>query len=130
MSKVLEIRKAVQAALKNVHSRVWYERAPDGAQFPYITYLLSTAIDAGTLERYLLDVNGWDAPSDGSTAALETLMEAVDRALQKRVVCTDDVSFVIYRDRRLSVEDTDPRIRRRMYVYELRAFQRRSEYHG
>ena len=130
MSKVLEIRKAVNAALKTVHPRVWYERAPDGAAYPYLIFLLQNAVDLTGLEQFFLDVDGWDAPADGSTVALETLMGAVDQALHKRVVVADGVSFVIYRDRRFPLEDNDARIRRRKHIYEVRAFERRSDYHG
>lgn len=130
MSKVLEIRRTIQDALKAIHPRVWYERAPDAAQFPYLVFLLENAIDEPGLERFVLDVDGWDAPADGSTVALEQLMEAVDQALHKRVVNAEDVSFVIYRDRRFPVDDDDERIRRRKAIFEIRAIEKRRDYHG
>lgn len=126
--KVLEIRKAVQTALKAVHPQVWYERAPDAAQFPYLVFLLENAIDEPGLERFVLDVDGWDAPADGSTVMLEQLMEAVDQALHKRVVIADGVAFVIYRDRRFPVDDNDERIRRRKAIFELRSFEEQRGY--
>lgn len=147
MSKVLEVRRTIQDALKAVHPRVWFERAPDDAPFPYLVFHLEAITDP-SLERFLLDVDGWDAPADGSTVALEELMERVDQALHKRVICLqpsggfvspfqfvpsddrDSLAFAIYRDRRLWPEDDDPRIRRRMYSYEVRTFERRRDYHG
>lgn len=129
MSKVLKLRAALQTVLKDVHARVWYESAPDGAAYPYLVYHLE-GINDPTLERYILDVDGWDAPANGSTVALETLMGDVDDALHKRVVNVDGLSFVIYLDRRLSPTDDDPRIRRRRYTYEIRTFEKRRDYHG
>jgi len=147
MSKVLEVRKAIQTALKTTHPRVWFERAPDDAVFPYLVYHLEAVTDS-SMERFLLDVDGWDAPADGSTVALEQLMEQVDQTLHKRVIYLrpssgfvsssqyvpsddrDSLAFVIYRDRRLWPQDDDPRIRRRMYTYEVRTFERRRDYHG
>lgn len=148
MSKVREIRTAITAALRTVHPRVYYERAPDRAAFPYLVFVLN-AVNDRNLERYILDVDGWDAPTDGSTLALEQLMNEVDYALHKRVVRVrpvgsfvlpfhyvepdprDGLSFVIYRDRRLTLHDDDVRIRRRKYIYEMRTFERRRrDYHG
>lgn len=146
MSTTLEIRRAVLTAIKSVHPRVWYEKAPDRAAFPYLVYLLQNAVNRPGLEQFLLDVDGWDAPANGSTAALETLMADVDQRLHKRVVSltsdgsfvapyqysgsgADKLSFVIYRDRHFPLEDDDKRIRRRKYIYEVRTFERRRDYH-
>jgi len=128
MSKTLETRSKLRTALKAVHPRVWYERAPKGAEFPYLTYILE-GINDPTLDRYVLDVDGWDAPANGSTVALETLMGNVEQALHKRVVVADGVSFVIYLDRCFAIEDDDKRIRRRRYTYEIRTFEKRRDYH-
>lgn len=127
MMKVIELREAITAALKSVHPRVYYEVAHDKEQFPFLVVNLPDAIDDGTLEQFVLDVDGWDAPSNGDTTALEMMMDAVDKILHRMIVTVDDeLAMMFYRDNRLVLTDDDPRIRRRKYIYQVRTFERRS----
>ncbi|MBP1992547.1 hypothetical protein [Paenibacillus eucommiae] len=122
MSKVVEMRKALQSIIKAKHSRVYYEMAPDDVQFPYVTYELPNSYDDGTMENFVLHVDGWDAPAKGDTMPLEMIMEEIDSVLQRQVIRTNGMAFVIYRDNRLSIPDDDKRIRRRKIVYQVRTF--------
>lgn len=125
MVKTLELRTAIAGALSAVHPRVYFQAAPDGAAYPYLVYDLPNSLDDGTLEQFVVDVDGWDAPTGGDTTALETLMDGVDKALHRLTVVVDDeLSMAFYRDNRLALIDDDPRIRRRKYVYEARTFER------
>lgn len=127
MNKILELRKAIVAALRAAHPRVYFEEATEGAEYPYLVYELPDSIDDGTLEQFVLDVDGWDAPKGGDTTALETMMDAADRAINRLAVTVDDrLAITFYRDNRLSLRDDDPRIRRRKYVYQARTYERRA----
>lgn len=121
MSRVIELRKAIKALLSAAHPQVYYERADQDAVFPYLVYNLINSIDDGTLENFVLDVDGWDANPD--TTALETMMAAADSALHRVTVNdTGKICVTFYRENRLTLTDDDPRIRRRKYIYQARAY--------
>lgn len=121
MITLIEIRKAIMSALLGAHPRIYSEVAPDDAVFPYITYDFSDSIDDGTLERFELDLDGWDAPAAGNTTALETMMDAADKALHRKTLVIDnDLSMTFYRENRRNLRDDDPRIFRRQNTYQIR----------
>lgn len=132
MNKLIELRKMITAVLKAAHpdvvvdgaskSRVHFQVAPDDAEFPYVVYDLPNSIDDGTMENFRLEVDGWDAPADGDTTALETLMDNIDQELHRAVKTMPGLSAVFYRDNRLALLDDDKRIRRRKYIYQARTF--------
>ena len=131
MSKVIKLRSTIVAALRAVHPRVYYQRAPDGAPYPYLVYELPNSNDQGDLEQFVLDVDGWDRPAvQGDSTQLEQLMAAVDEALDRRVVTVDGTPMVIYRETRLPLEDDDVRLLRRKYVYQVRVFEKVRGYHN
>jgi hypothetical protein len=119
MSKVIELRKAILSYLKSIHPRVYFQIAPEGAAFPYLVYDLPNSTDDAVMERFVLEVDGWDNSKD--TTAVETLMDSVDKELhRKTVILINSISATFYRESRLSLLDDDPRIRRRKYVYQVR----------
>ncbi|NOU63177.1 hypothetical protein GC096_03835 [Paenibacillus sp. LMG 31461] len=122
MSKVIALRTAIQSMLKAQHPRVYYELASESASFPYLVYDLPNSFDDGTMENFVLHVDGWDSPVNGDTIALETLMEKIDQSLHRKVIRTNGMAFIIYRDNRLSLLDDDKRIRRRKIIYQVRTF--------
>ncbi len=134
MIKVIELRKVINSYLKSIHpnvsvngvskSRVHYERSPDDAVFPYLVYNLSNSVDDGSMERFILDLDGWDTPLNGDTTAIETLMDSTDSGLHRKTVMVGtELSLTFYRENRLSLLDDDSRIRRRKYVYQVRTHQ-------
>jgi hypothetical protein len=121
MIKTVELRKAIQASLKSIHPRVHFKHAPDKATYPYLVYDLPNSTDDGLMERFVLEVDGWDKSKD--TTSIETLMDSVDKELHRKVmVVNGELAMILYRENRLSVIDDDPRIRRRKYVYQLRTY--------
>lgn len=125
MIKTYELRKAIHLALKSIHPRVWFQTAPDGAAYPYLIYDLPNAVDDGSLEQFVLDVDGWDAPEGGNTVPLESLMHEADKALNGLAAKVgDSLTLIVYRDNRLALRDDDPKIIRRKHVYQVRTFER------
>jgi hypothetical protein len=120
MSRVLDLREIIRGLLLTAHPRVYYENAPKSAQMPYLVFDLPSSFDDGDTEVFVLDVDGWDSPTNGDTTALETLMEAADAALQRAVINQDGIAAPIYRDSRLSLNEQDERIVRRKYTYQVR----------
>jgi len=125
MIKVIEIRKIINIALKNIHPRVYYRTAPDTAVFPYLVYDLPNSTDDGTLEQFILDVDAWES-TNGDTTGLETLIDSADKSLHRKTITVDDnLAVTFYRETRLTLTDDDPNIKRRKYTYEVRTFERR-----
>lgn len=122
---MIELRKTLQAHLKTIHSRVYFQQAPDTATFPYIVYNIPSLNDDGEdFQLVTLDIDGWDAPETGDTTALETLMTAINTGMNKKTLVTDTFSVTFYLETKLPLVDDDPRIKRRKYVYQGRLFER------
>lgn len=128
MGKVSELREAIKTRLITAHPRVHYEDAPDNAVYPYLVFNLPDSLDDGSLENFVLDVDGWDRPAGGDTTALETMMDDADQALNNKAVsagASNEFVFIFRRDNRLSLNDDEPSIKRRKYIYQARTFERR-----
>lgn len=121
---MIELRRALHSYLRSIHPRVYFQRAPDTAQFPYITYSFEMIPDGEGFELVVLDIDGWDMPDDGDTTGLEGLMSDVKRSMDKKTLTTDDLVVSFYLDRKLALEDDNPKIIRRKYVYQGRLFER------
>lgn len=120
MAKHIELRKAIQTQLETAADRVYYRVAPQNATYPYIVFDLPTSYGEEP-EIYTLDIDGWDNVTDPT--ALETLMDAVDKALHRKVLyTTDKVGVKFFRENRLTLDDDDARLKRRTYIYSARAF--------
>jgi len=122
---MIELRKALHSYLRSIHPRVYFQRAPDTAQSPYITYSFEMIPDGEGFELVVLDIDGWDLPNDGDTTRLENLMADVKRELDKAVLTTENLVVSIYLDRKLPLEDENPNIIRRRHTYQGRLFERR-----
>jgi hypothetical protein len=122
---MIELRKALHKHLKTIHTRVYFQQAPDNAQFPYLVYNMPSLNDDGEGHQLItLDIDGWDAPETGDTTALETLMASVNTGMNKKTIVTEDFAATFYLENKLSLTDDDPRIKRRKYVYQGRLFER------
>lgn len=120
---MIKLRIALQAYLKALHPRVYYQDAPESATYPYIVYDLPNTIDTGEYEELIVvDIDGWDAPANGDTTALEALMTKIN-SLNKTVLTADDMRAVFYLDTKLALTDDDPRIKRRRYTYQAKLFK-------
>ena len=119
------IRQLLHPKLIETHDRTYFQRAPDTATFPYLTYSLELATDGEGFVLAVLNVDGWDKPPTGSTAAIETLMQTVKDSLDKITLTNEDIVVSLYLDRTLALDDDDRLIVRRRQVYQGRLFERR-----
>ena len=119
------LRELIRPFLKSIHPRVYFQDAPDNAQFPYLVYDFTQITDDGEgFETVAVDVDGWDMPAGGDTTALETLMQTVNDALNKKTLTAEGLAVTFYLDRKIPLVDDNPGIKRRKYIYEARLFGR------
>ncbi len=127
------LRELIHPFLKSIHPRVYFQDAPDNAQFPYLVYDFTQITDDGEgFETVAVDVDGWDMPENGDTTALETLMETVNgngdaenpTGLNKKTLTAEGLAVTFYLDRKIPLRDDNKDIRRRKYIYEARLFGR------
>src|SRR5690554_1682523 len=119
------LRELLYPQLKAIHPRVYFQVAPENAQFPYLVYDFTQITNDGEeFETVAVDVDGWDMPADGDTTALETLMQTVNDALNKKTLTAEGLAVTFYLDRKIPLLDDNKNIRRRKYIYEARLFGR------
>lgn len=128
MIKMLEIRKQLTAIIKSVYTNtndVYYQKPAEKANFPYLLMDISSSFDDGTLERFILDLEG--VGQGPSTVELETMMDTVDRALHRKTVYVvsqgKQLAISFYRENRLTYDETDKRLHRRRYTYQIRTYE-------
>ena len=119
------LRKLLHPFLKSIHPRVYFQIAPDSAEFPYLVYDFTQIINDGEeFETVAVDVDGWDMPVGGDTTAIENLMDEVNQALNKKTLTAEGLAVTFYLDRKIPLRDDNPAIKRRKYIYEARLFGR------
>ena len=125
MIKMLEVRKAIVAAIRNVTSSVFYQDAPEGTNAPFITIDIVNSTDDGTLERFVMDMDGWG--TSNNTTALETMMHNADQQLHRKTFYLTSggkqIGITVYRENRLTFDEVDKRIFRRRYIYQIRTHE-------
>ena len=119
------LRELLYPQLRAIHPRVYFQVAPDSAQFPYLVYDFTQIVNDGEeFETVAVDIDGWDMPANGDTTALETLMQTVNDALNKKTLTAEGLAVTFYLDRKIPLTDDNKDIRRRKYIYEARLFGR------
>ena len=120
---MINLRKALVTILKEEHSRVYFQRAPINATFPYVVYDLPNAFDNNDQDIYNFDIDIWDNAQDSTT--LETLASTMWKKFNKYHYIDEDIQFSVYRDNRLPPLDEDKtNIIRRKLIFQLRYFDR------
>jgi hypothetical protein len=117
------LRELLYPRLKDIHPRVYFQVAPESAEFPYLVYDFTQIVNDGEeFETVAVDIDGWDMTDD--TTALETLMQTVNDALNKKTLTAEGLAVTFYLDRKIPLRDDNKNIRRRKYIYEARLFGR------
>lgn len=135
------LREHIHAYLLTIHPRVYFQDAPDGAQYPYLVYDFAQIVNDGEgFETAAVDIDGWDMPEYGDDTGLEVLMHSVNDALDKKTLLADEKLYgfyspsqpfivveapfavTFYLDRKIPIRDDNPDIKRRKYIYEARLF--------
>lgn len=117
-----EVRQAIVSQLKTVHPRVYFLKASNTAQFPYLVYTIQITDLGDGLRVVTLDVDGWNNQDD--TTALEDLMINVKNALNRNLVINNNLFLSFYLDRQLALTDDDPQLNRRTNIFMGRLYER------
>lgn len=116
------LRTELNKILESIHPRVYFMEAPDKVEFPYLVYDLPQSYFNDDLEVFNLDVDVWDDKDD--TTEIETLSQAIWNMFNKYYHIDENMQFSIYRANRMTIEDDDPRIRRRTLMFNIRYHDR------
>ena len=121
---MIKLRRALTPYLKAFHPRVYFQDAPDSADFPYLVFDFPNVTDDGENHQgAVIDIDGWDMPADGDTTTIEELMETINDSLNKATLSTAEIRATFYLDRKLSLAYDDKRIKRRKYVYQASFYE-------
>ena len=112
-----ELRQSVRNQLIKYHSSVYYEQAPNNANFPFVVFLLSNTTMIDDLEMLKLDVNVY---SNQSVSELETIAESIWQGLKRYTETNAYHSLTIHKDRRITLEEEDKSIKRRLLTFNVR----------
>lgn len=120
---MIELQRYIVQQLKHIHPRVYLEWAPQGAIFPYVVYNLPTSEEAIYREDFVLEIDIWDQPADGSTVVLQKLADKIDCELHRFSYLDSSGWFTrFFRINRLMIPDPDVTIRRRQLRYECKTY--------
>jgi hypothetical protein len=117
-----EIRNVIKSQLKAIHPRVYFLKAPNNAQFPYLVYTIELTDLGDGLRMVTLDVDGWD--NQDHTTVLETLMTSVKNALDRNLSINENLFLSFYLDRQLALTDDNPQLNRRTNIFLGRLYER------
>lgn len=112
---------------------IYLERAPETADFPYITFSLSGSRELEAREDHFLDVDLWE---NIVLTTDPTFLDVLERAVDgngsrstasgldglKYYSSSENLAARIYRETRLMVPDPDEAIRRRRLRYRVLTF--------
>jgi hypothetical protein len=118
---MIKIRKILLDYLKSVHSRVYYEVAPETATLPYVVFDLPNSVNfEADRQDFTLEIDVWDNNKD--TTGIETLTTNIDKVLHKLRHLDNDYLLIIERNNRLNISDPD--LKRRMLRYTVKVYER------
>ena len=102
---------------------VFYERAEKDARYPYFVFECRRLSESNGVEKYVLEVNGWDQALTSSR--IETKMDDLEVAIHALKHSNTDRVIIIYKGSRGPVDDEDKSIRRCREQFEMQVCERR-----
>ena len=120
---MLELRSELTKLLKTYNSQVYFQKAPNTATFPYVTYNFLDSFTNGDQEVIPMDVDIWDNKED--TTELEMITSSIWRGLKSYDYIDENIQFVIYQETRITeLDEEDNNIRRRTLTFYIKFFYR------
>lgn len=108
---------------KGTDLSVFYERAEPEAKYPYFVFELRRLSENAGIEKYVLEVNGWDQSKTASR--IEAKMDELERNIHSVKVCDNDRTLIVYKGQKAPLDDEDKRIKRCREQFEMFVCERR-----
>jgi len=131
---IVALRKQIVKYLKSKHPRVYFiNKVPKNAKFPYLVYDFQPSFRPDeSCERLMIEIDGWDKPSRGSSKVLEELMETINgdgdlsspTGLDKSILDNEDIMSVFSMESRHFLDEKGTGILRRKYTYSVTVYER------
>lgn len=108
--------------LTAIHTRSYFDRAPIGTTFPYITFKTPSTFYAENNNYIMLEVNVWENKGN-NIATLEQITENVRKGLQKNVYVDSYISMKYEFESLLHLDDDEEQIRRRQIRFKIKIWE-------
>lgn len=120
---MIELRKLFIKELRKYNDRVYFQRAPKGATYPYVVFDFLPSFTNDEQEVLPMDVDVWDV--GGNTVPIETIASNIWRGLRKFNYIDELVQVSVDRDTRFpDLDEDEVDIKRRKLTFEVRYFDR------
>lgn len=118
-----ELRKILQTNLKLICPNVFFQSAPETADFLYLVFdVVNIHSDSEGYEQAIIDIDGWSNNKD--TTELETTMKAVEVILNRNTFTEGAKTATFFIESKIPVRSEDERFQRRKYTFQARIFER------
>lgn len=115
MAKTNDLRKAITSLLSTYCDNVYYKKAKNNADYPYVTYYISK-YPIESISQYDLEIHVW--AKDVKLA--ENIADMVDNGLNETIYRDSKRCFSIDLNSRFNVEDEDKSIEHIVLRFNLR----------
>ena len=125
MSRTIALRTELSKMLKTMAQNVYFEKAPELFEYPYVTYEMDEMSHDYGRTLYQLEINVVD--KGDSTSAVETTADDIQALLHKCYYLGGGIQFVCYQNQRQIIREEDPKIHRRRLLFELHLHELKGE---
>jgi len=119
MGETIALRTSVQSRLKTVCEQVYYQRAKDNAQGPYIVFSLTPVTYNELYNQHELEIHIVGFGTD--TTAIENLADEVWHLFNHYSVC-GDIAYTTYPSTRNIIPEDNKSIIHRRITFTLKEF--------
>lgn len=118
------LKDSVKTLLEtNTNIPVFYREADKDAKYPYFVFAYRRIDENNGIERYEVEVNGWD--QNRTSSRIEAKLDAMERAVHTLKHMDDDRVLIMYMGRKEPVDDEDKSIKRIREQFEMTVCERR-----
>lgn len=120
---MIEVIKTIHETLETFHTDVYFKRAGNNTQNPYIVFKTpSDTPEEYNLDTLTVEIDIWG--DDDSNPSVYSLSDSIESALNMKRVLTDDYLIMFPNANRLEIPDPNPKIERIQLRYFVRKHKR------
>lgn len=106
---------------------VFIERSTKETKYPYFVFECRRLSEDSGIEKYVLEVNGWD--QQPTSSRIKAKMNELEKAIHKLKHNDKDRTIIIYKGQKSMVDDEDKSIKRIRQQFEMHVCERRSDFY-